>query len=82
MLFFEVLPVLAWSSPASLNEIYAYIIAREKELNLRLTLRELRAILREFECRNIVKIVDKSELKVMLTEDAKYFLIVYKPHGV
>ncbi len=78
ILFFDVLPRFAWSRPASVNELYAGILRY-----VTVSFREFLNILREFEHRNIVKIIKKeNDVLVYLTEDAKYFLIVYRPHGV
>ncbi len=82
VLLFEVLPILAWDKPVTIYDVYACVLAREKQLQLKISLRELREIIEDFERRNIVKFVDKSRIMFMLTEDAKYFLIIYRPHGV
>ena len=83
VLFFEILPRVAWDRPARVEDVYALVVKESKRLEIELSLRELHDILRELEARNIVKLIrDKDGLKVYLTEDAKYFLIIYRPHGV
>ncbi len=78
ILFFDVLPRVAWGTPAPLSRVYQELIRY-----VYVSYREFESIISEFEHRNIVKILRRGDsTQVVLTEDAKYFLIVYKPHGV
>lgn len=78
ILFFDVLPRVAWTTPASIEKVYEELIKY-----VYVSYREFIEIVNEFEKRNIIKILKMGDTRqIVLTEDAKYFLIVYRPHGV
>lgn len=83
VLFFEILGRVAWDNPITLDELYKIIQNESKRLDINISFNELVKIIQDFKNRNIVYVFnDKGKIYIYLTGDAKYFLFIYKPHGV
>ncbi len=78
VILFDILARKVLDKPATIEEVYEEILRQKDRLMLELSLQELKDILNEFEKRGIVKLLRKDQhMEVVLTEDARYFVLVY-----
>ncbi|GEM_PF-6860470 len=78
VILFDILAKKILDRPATVEEIYEEVLRQKDRLMLDVSLQELREILNEFERRGIIKFVkDNNNTKAILTEEAKYFVLIY-----
>ena len=78
VILFDILARKVLDRPATIEEIYEEILRQKDRLMLDVSLQELKDILNEFERRGIVKLLKEGQhMKVILTEDARYFVLIY-----
>ncbi len=76
----EIIGPLAMNEPIPIDEVYSRLISNKDKYNIDISYGEFLEILNDLEKRGAIKIVKKdSNTYIVLTEDAKYFLIVYSP---
>ncbi len=77
VLLFDFLAKYA-EKPISIHELYSIIVREGPRLDFRVSLEELKELIREFKDRGIVNEirVDHDEY-IVLTEDARYFVHIY-----
>ncbi len=68
------------SEPVSIEEVYSKLLSEKDRLNIEMTYSEFLDTLREMESRGIIRILKRNnKTYIMLTDEAKYFLITYSP---
>ncbi len=78
ILYFDVLGKIALDKPISVVKVYEYILRESSRLNVEMSFEELKNMLLEFRDRGIVQILNENgQLHVMLTDDARYWLLTY-----
>jgi predicted transcriptional regulator len=80
VMFMDIIGPLTISEPVPIEEAYSKLLSEKDRLNLEMTYSEFIETLKEMENRGIIKMLKRNnKTYIMLTDEAKYFLITYSP---
>jgi len=76
----DIIGPLAMSEPVSIEDVYGRLLSEKDRLDIEMTYSEFLDTLREMEKRGIIKILKRDDKTyIMLTDEARYFLVTYSP---